>query len=244
MKASAFDQGLFPFAVDPYRRGPRRGKDARVAHGSRPLLKKGEVVHVTIKLEGGLPSLRKGEALAVVLAAIERVNKGGVIQIVEFSIQSNHVHLIVEASSSADLSRGMASLNTGLGMRLNRIWNRVGEGSVFKERFHMVVIGNPTQMRRVLNYVLRNDVHHQLGLGRLDPCSSAPSFGGWQELQDAGSKAETAEAARACVSVEPRVWLLKKGWWKVSGGEQRLSLGCLPRVVTPKVNSSRQVLQS
>ena len=211
-----------------------------MAHGSRPLLKKGEVAHVTIKLKAGLPSLRKGEALEVVLAAIRRVNAGGVIRIVEFSIQSNHVHLIVEASNSADLSRGMASLNTGLGMRLNRVWHRTGQGSVFKERFHMVVVGTPTQMRNTLNYVLRNDVHHGLGLGTLDPCSSAPSFGGWCELQGADSKVRSAEAAKECVSVEPRVWLLKKGWWKVPGGEQKLSLGRGPRVVT----TSGQVLES
>ena len=87
---------------------------------------------MTVKLKAGLPSLRSTEALAVVLAAIGRVNKGGVIRIVEFSVQSNHVHLIVEAAKSADLSRGMASLNTGLGMRLNRIWRRTGQGSARK----------------------------------------------------------------------------------------------------------------
>ena len=215
-----------------------------VADGSGPQLKKGQVAHVTIKLNAGLPSLRKGEALAVVLAAMERVNQGGVIRIVEFSIQSNHVHLIVEAGNSADLSSGMASLNTGLGMRLNRIWNRIGEGSVFKERFHMVVVATPTQMRNTLNYVLRNDVHHELGLGKLDPCSSAPSFGGWCELQGAEDKVRTAEAAKECVSAEARVWLLVKGWWKVSGSEQKLSLGRLPRVATPKVKTSGQVLLS
>ena len=78
-----------------------------MAHGSRPLLKKGQVAHVTIKLISGLPSLRKGEALEVVLAAIKRVNQGGLIRIVEFSIQSNHVHLIVEAPPS--LALGLSS---------------------------------------------------------------------------------------------------------------------------------------
>ena len=115
--------------------------------------------------------------LAVVLAAIRRVNEGGVIRIVEFSVQSNHVHLNVEASNSAELSRGMASLNPGLGMRLNRVWGRAGQkgtlGSVFKERFHMVVVGTPTQMRNALNYVLRNGGRKEalagacpIGLGR------------------------------------------------------------------------------
>jgi REP element-mobilizing transposase RayT len=183
MKSTILDQRLFTFAIAPHRRGPKRTKDSSVPHEPRPKMPKGSVAHVTIKLKPGLPSLRKGAALDVVLSAIERVNDGELIRIVEYSVQSNHVHFLVEAANLADLSKGMASLNTGLGMRLNRIWNRTGEGSVFKERFHLVVVNTPTQMRRALNYVLRNDAHHGLNLGRLDPCSSAPAFGGWEQLQ-------------------------------------------------------------
>ena len=157
------------------------------------------------------------------------LEQGGLVRIVEFSIQSNHVHLVVEAANSADLSRGMQSLNTGLGMRLNRIWHRTGLGSVFKERFHLVVIDNPTQMRRVLNYVLRNDVHHGLELRTLDPCSSAPSFGGWKELQGPEARAKTAKAARACVSLEPETWLLKTGWQVMGEEMEQLSTGQWPR---------------
>ena len=213
-------------------------------HGSRPRMKKSDVAHVTIKLKKGLPSLRGGEALAVVLAAIRRVNQGERIQIVEFSVQSNHVHLIVEAANSADLSRGMASLNTGLGMRLHRLWNRTGEGSIFKERFHLVVIQNPTQMRHALNYVLRNDVHHGMDLRTLDPCSSAASFGGWQELQGAEAKARTARAARECVTTAPQTWLLRTGWQVTKDGRQKLSTGRWPRATTRTVTTSAQVLVS
>ena len=225
MKSSILDQGVFGFAVPAYRRGPRRTKDSCVPHGSRPEVKKGEVVHVTVKLKRGLPSLRRGEALNVVRAAIGRVNQGAAIRIVEYSIQSNHVHMLIEASNSADLSRGMASLNTGLGMRLNRIWNRTGQGSVFKERFHMVVISTPRQMRNALNYVLRNDVHHGLNLRTLDPCSSAPSFTGWHQLQ--GSKKQKAAAA-SCVSAGPQTWLLRVGWQKTKRTHQRLSTAAHP----------------
>ena len=181
---------------------------------------KSGVAHVTIKLKKGLKSLRRKEELAVVMAAIARVNGGGRVRIVEFSIMSNHVHMLVEARNSADLSKGMASLNTGLGMRLNRLWDRVGEGSVFLERFHLEVIKSPTQMRRVLTYVLRNDVRHGLGLGRLDPCSSAMSFGGFVERQG-GPK-------RACVSAEAQTWLLRMGWME-AGPKGLLSIHDFPK---------------
>ncbi len=226
MKSARIDQGLFRFAAPPHRRGPRRTKNSGVPHSSRPELGPGNVVHVTVKLRAGLPSLRKGEALEIVRAAIGRVNRGNWARIVEYSIQSNHLHLLVEAANSADLSRGMASLNTGLGMRLNRIWNRVGSGSVFKERFHMTIIDSPTRMRNALRYVLRNDVHHRLGLKTLDPCSSAPSFSGWQQHQ--GSPAQ-AKAAATCVTAKPQTWLLKIGWQKVRGKHHLLSARQAPR---------------
>ena len=228
MKTAAPDQSLFGFAVPPHRRGPKRTKHSKVAHGSRPELKAGNVAHVTVKLKAGLPSLRRGKPLSVVLAAIGRVNEGEWIRIVHYSIQSNHLHLIVEASKSAHLSRGMTSLNTGLGMRLNRLWSRTGEGSVFKERFHMVVIDSPRQMRYALKYVLRNDVHHGLNLGPLDPCSSAPAFPGWQQRQNQKARAQTAQAAAVCPSTLPRTWLLRIGWQKTKSGKELLSTGSSP----------------
>ena len=79
---------------------------------------KSGVALVTIKLKKGLKSLRRTVELAVVMAAIARVNAGGDVRIVEFSIMSNHIHLIVEARDSAHLSKGMASFNTGLNTQL------------------------------------------------------------------------------------------------------------------------------
>ncbi len=211
-----------------------------MAHGSRPEMKKGEVAHVTVKLVAGLPSLREGEALEVVRNAIGRVNRGGRIRIVEYSIQSNHLHLIVEAENSADLSRGMASLNTGLGMRLNRIWDRVGQGSVFVERFHLVLIRSPRQMRNTLNYVLRNDVHHGLNLRTLDPCSSAPAFTGWRQLQSPKARTQRLAAAKTCVAATPQTWLLQTGWKKVKGRHELLSTAHGPSLQS----KSRLVLQA
>lgn len=183
-------------------------------------MRKSDIAHVTVKLKKGLPSLRGREERAIVEAAIARVNGGKDFRIVEYSIQSNHIHLVVEVSNSADLSRGMTSLNTGLGMRLNRLWCRVGAGSVFVDRFHLEVVNNPTQVRNLLVYVLRNDVHHGLGLVGLDPCSSAPSFGGFQERQG-GPKSP-------CVSAKAQTWLLRVGWTGV-GPKGLLSIHGSPR---------------
>ena len=176
-----------------------------------------DVGHVTVKLIGGLPSLRRGQAFKEVWLAIARVNAKGLIRIVEFSVQSNHVHMLIEAANSADLSRGMASLNSGLGRRLNVIWGRVGMGSVLQERFHLEVIDSPRRMRNALIYVLRNDVHHGMGLKTLDPCSSAPFFRGWTEYPN-----QPAASTDRRVNARPEQWLLKAGWKKLGGKREAL----------------------
>ena len=106
-----------------------------------------------------------------------------------------------------------------------------------------MVVRSPRQTRHLLNYVLRNDVHHGLGLRTLDPCSSAASFGGWKELQSAEGRARTREAARACVSVEARVWILRAGWQGAAGNEEKLSIGRGPRVARRGVRTSGQALE-
>ena len=184
-----------------------------------------DVAHVTIKLIKGLPSLRSTEASEVILEGIRRVNEKGVVRIVHYSIQSNHVHMLVEAENSADLSKGMASLNTGLGMRLNRLFDRVGEGSVFQQRFHMVVISTPAQMKNALLYVLKNHEHHvgkrRPGSKLFDPYSSASTFPFWRGY--------TASESSEGPTVEPRTWLLTRGWSKAKGVRGgRLSLHSLP----------------
>ena len=85
------------------------------------------------------------------------------------------------------------------------------------------IVKTPTQARSVLLYVLRNDVHHGLGLGRLDPCSSAPSFRGFLERQS-GPEVR-------CVSVQAQTWILRVGW-KEGGRKGGLSIHDSPRLTS------------
>ena len=47
-------------------------------------------------------------------------------RVVHFSLQSNHMHLIVEACDTIALSRGMKGLLVRLARRLNKMWKRRG----------------------------------------------------------------------------------------------------------------------
>jgi len=132
-------------------------------------------------------------------------------RVVEFSVQSNHVHLIVEAGGADGLTRGMIGLEVRLARRLNRALGR--RGRLFAERYHARSLRTPTEVRFALRYVLLNHHHHAGASGAaLDPCSSALWFDGWK------TRVQPREAWQRELLGVPRphaaatVWLLTIGW--------------------------------
>jgi len=178
-----------------------------VKHESRARVTPHQPVFVTTKVVRGLPSLRSIEEAEVVLQAFREVNALRVIRIVQYSIQSNHLHLIVEARNAAQLSRGMSQLTIRIARRLNKLWGR--KGRLWGERFHSRVIDSRAQMRNVLRYCLNNGHRHGVwhDHSRPDPFSSARWFEGC-----AGYRAEARDAA--CPVVAARSWLASQGWRK------------------------------
>jgi REP element-mobilizing transposase RayT len=105
------------------------------------------------------------------------------LRLVHYSVQSNHLHLLVEAPDRRSLSRGMQGLGVRLAKAVNRALQR--SGRVFGERYNARRLKTALDVWRVLHYVLNNARRHaqQRGValrpGWLDPCSSALYFDGW-----------------------------------------------------------------
>ena len=106
---------------------------------------------------------------------------------VHYSVQKNHLHLIVEAPDARELARAMKGLSVRLARGLNRVFDR--KGSLFRERYHSRVLRTPREVRTVLSYVLNNARHHNERLRWrcysewFDPFSSAVWFEGWEGRQ-------------------------------------------------------------
>jgi hypothetical protein len=102
--------------------------------------------------------------------------------VVEFSVMSNHLHLICEADDRNALARGLQGLFIRIARRLNRHLGR--RGRLFADRYHDRVLKTPREVRSALAYVLNNARRHAAQRGRfyardwLDLCSSAPEFFG------------------------------------------------------------------
>jgi hypothetical protein len=136
---------------------------------------------------------------------------GDGFRICHFSIQGNHIHLIVEAESPGALARGIHAWEIRVARAINRVQRR--RGRVFPDRYHMVVLKTPRQVRNALCYVLQNARRHGLTVdaryGGIDPYSSAWWFTGWDHQRwRTGLKpppdGPTVAAAES--------WVLRIGW--------------------------------
>jgi REP element-mobilizing transposase RayT len=180
-----------------------------------------------MRVRPGLPSLRGLREFAILRAAMvagcERVG----FRLVHFSVQSNHVHLLVEGGCRTSLSRGLQGLAVRMARGLNRLWKRMG--SVFADRYHDRILRSPTEVWNALRYVLCNARKHGAWASRSrpDPMSSAPWFEGWSDALP--EPAESAPTPRA------RTWLLGEGWRRIG----LISLAASPWAASRQIAASR-----
>ena len=156
----------------------RRLEKGRVPHGPREEHERAHPVHVVWKLREGLPSLRRRAEVRVIRGCFRGGKARFGFRLVHYSLQTNHVHMLVEAEGQGSLSRGMNGLGVRLARQLNKLWGR--RGWVFRARYFKRELENPTVVRRALLYVLQNHRRHGARWTGPDPFSSAPLFRGWK----------------------------------------------------------------
>ncbi len=191
------------------RRRPRRSRLASsgVPHRGRPEHKGRNPVHVTLRGARGLPSLREQVIFSEMRRALARTRRVW-FRVVHFSVQANHVHLLVEADDKASLSRGVMGVAIRMARAVNRILER--RGNVWSERYHSRALKTPREVRNGIVYVLMNRQKHASKKPTgLDPCSSALLFDGWKVPP---SLTPPREATEESPVAPPTTWLLRSGW--------------------------------
>jgi hypothetical protein len=123
---------------------------------------------------------------------------------VHYSVQGNHIHLIVEADDARALASGVQGFEIRVARGINALARR--RGRVFADRYHARALETPREVRNAIAYVISNGAHHRVCRG-LDPCSSARCFDVWTpETQLVAAKPWTVIVA------QPETWLLSVGW--------------------------------
>ena len=135
----------------------------------------------------------------------------GEFRVVHYSLQRNHVHLIVEAAGKQALGRGMKSVAIRLARAVNRVLSKTGP--VLLGRYHVRALRTPREVRNALAYVLLNARKHwkeRTGSAppmRLDEASSGHWFKGWKRSPRGPTQATPIRDVALA-----RSWLLRTGW--------------------------------
>jgi putative transposase len=175
---------------------PPNGDKAGVSHLRRPELAARHPVHVTMRLTQAVGYLRTQARTRIIENALAEAKERFGMRVIHYSIQGNHLHLIVEADDERALARGMQGFEIRLARRLNALSHR--HGRVFTDRYHAHILRSRREVSNALRYVTRNYAHHareNVPRHFVDPHSSAR----WLAV---------APPADAPVS-PPRVWLLR-----------------------------------
>lgn len=165
--------------------------------------------HVTMRMAEHVWNLRAQrcfEPLRRVLGAVQRPG----FRVVHYSVQGNHLHLLVEADDHAAFGSGLRSLAIRVARALNRVMGR--RGRVLGGRTHARPLHTPTEVKRALRYVLLNRNHHVPDAVEADECSTAPWFRDWAALEEESPAAARAGPRFPCVAVAPKTWLLSVGY--------------------------------
>ena len=157
--------------------------------------------HVTLRAASLPSSLRRARVSCAVRDALARASRDA-FRVVAFSVQRDHLHLIVEADSARQLRAGLQGLAIRVAKAVNRVLGRRARCGRIAIMRALCPARVPSATRLV--YVLQNWRKHVPGGRGLDPCSSAAWFSGWRV-------ATPAAAARSPVAVA-RTWLARWGW--------------------------------
>lgn len=198
--------GKRPGAGRPRLRDRRR----HTPHRARTRISRRDPVHVTLRAFPTVANLRQRALFRRIKEILRAAKDRFDARLVHFSLQRNHLHLILEAENWLALSRAVKGLEVRLARLINKVMERGGQ--VFSDRYHTHVLKTPRETRHALGYVLNNSRKHaaELGIaipkGWLDPLSSASWFPGWKD-----ARAPVPPAPDAPVAA-PRTWLLTTGW--------------------------------
>ena len=201
----------------PLGRRPQSERMGFMPHETRAAHDKNHPVHVTIRRVALGPSFRTQLVCGAIRRVIAAAKSKGV-RVLHYSVQDNHLHLMVEAESAADLSNQMRTLFSRIAFAVNAVVQR--RGRLFRDRHHRHALKTPREVRNALVYIIFNDRKHHAArptsaaepapTPTVDRCSSVywmhdwspsdrPPDGGVLPLDDAPTS-------------RPRTWLASWGW--------------------------------
>lgn len=205
------------------------GKGRRnVRHRVREAHRAEHPLHVVLR--SSFQPLRSQFVFPTLRAALARATRRRPdFRVVHFSVQLDHLHLIVEATTKTALARGMQGLAIRIAKQVNALLGR--HGKIWADRFFSRELSSPRTVHHAIRYVLGNFRKHARAGNcaprhLIDPYSSAPYFAGFLELRGLaphelapqrglpltprGVPPPRFDAQTPCADAQ--TWLASRGW--------------------------------
>jgi len=142
--------------TNPKNAGRRAIHDRGIRHIEREEIKKPSSLHLTIKVKRA--DIQNKEILKSLKYAIWRARLQG-LKIIHFSLEHNHVHLFAECSCNKLLTKAMKALGVSFSKKINK--HLKSRGQVYKTRFHLRILRSASEVKNVINYILKNGMKHK-----------------------------------------------------------------------------------
>lgn len=143
--------------------------DIGIRHLARPHLKKPSSLHLTIKIKKIKADIKNKSILSILKRAILNARKKG-LRVLHYSLEYDHVHLLIEAENNTILGKGMQAFGVTLSKAINRV--RKLKGGVYKHRYHFRQISSARELKNVMNYIFSNGMKHKTAMSIVSPFNS------------------------------------------------------------------------
>lgn len=129
--------------------GRKRLHSKGVSHRVREKISSRLPAHINLKYR---ISIRNKDFLRILKRAIFNSRKKG-LRIIHYSVQSNHIHFIIETNNKKTLETGMRSLTVTMAKGL-------AKGKVQLQRYHLHVLKSVMETKNAVRYVVFNEQKH------------------------------------------------------------------------------------
>lgn len=143
--------------------------DKGIRHIKREKFYKSRSLHLTIKVRENKADIQNKRILKALHHAIIRARLKK-LKIIHYTLEYNHVHLLVEAENHHVAHQAMQALGISLSKAINKIKRKTG--TVYKYRYHLRKITGLRDLKNVTNYIFNNGIKHKRTRTQLDPYNS------------------------------------------------------------------------
>ena len=144
--------------LNPKRAGRKPIHDKGIRHIQRKRFERESSFHITIKVREEKSDLQNKQVLKALHRSIMKARNKS-LKVIHYTLEYNHIHMLVEAHTQEQLSNCMQSFGVTLAKMINKLKSK--KGRVYKHRYHLRKLSTVMELKNVLKYIFNNGIKHK-----------------------------------------------------------------------------------